>query len=292
MTFPNAGPCGRCRASTYARVPAYGLKTMGSRGIWALWGVVTVLTVPFSFILWWIGGMGICGSRDLRDAARFRRGLSMRRTGRTSRSVGGDRRTSDAARRRRRIRRCPTRPTTPLLFQPDHAVRACPSRRPGVSHCLLTRFRSKQRPQRFTPFCPSCPGHSNRKGLRSGDIRTLTHDGVLASPQLCCASREPAVLADRSSHQAAQHDRHTEQSKAYEDPSLGRAVADVLAIAGKEDEEHAREPDADRGGERSKGRKCEQQPAVLSPLALGMRQARVILPYSPLLPGWRQNGRS
>jgi hypothetical protein len=35
---------------------------MASRGIWALWAVVTVLTVPFSFILWWIGGEGMCGS--------------------------------------------------------------------------------------------------------------------------------------------------------------------------------------------------------------------------------------
>ncbi len=42
--------------------PAYRPKTMASRGIWALWGVVTVLTVPFSFILWWIGGEGMCGS--------------------------------------------------------------------------------------------------------------------------------------------------------------------------------------------------------------------------------------
>jgi len=62
MTFPHAGPWGGCRASTYARVPAYGPKTMASRRIWALWGVATVLTVPFSFILWWIGGMGMCGS--------------------------------------------------------------------------------------------------------------------------------------------------------------------------------------------------------------------------------------
>jgi hypothetical protein len=35
---------------------------MASRGIWALWGVVTVLTVPLSFILWWIGGESTCGS--------------------------------------------------------------------------------------------------------------------------------------------------------------------------------------------------------------------------------------
>src|SRR5215212_7262550 len=34
---------------------------MASRSIWALWGVVTVLTVPVSLILWWVGGTAMCG---------------------------------------------------------------------------------------------------------------------------------------------------------------------------------------------------------------------------------------
>jgi hypothetical protein len=35
---------------------------MVSRGMWALWALVTFATVPVSFILWWFGGMAMCGS--------------------------------------------------------------------------------------------------------------------------------------------------------------------------------------------------------------------------------------
>jgi hypothetical protein len=34
---------------------------MASRRMWAIWGVVTFLTVPVSFILWWAGGTAMCG---------------------------------------------------------------------------------------------------------------------------------------------------------------------------------------------------------------------------------------
>ena len=29
--------------------------------MWAIWGVVTSLTVPVSFIVWWVGGTAMCG---------------------------------------------------------------------------------------------------------------------------------------------------------------------------------------------------------------------------------------
>src|SRR5215218_10424428 len=34
---------------------------MAARRMWAIWGVVTLLTVPVSFILWWVGGTAMCG---------------------------------------------------------------------------------------------------------------------------------------------------------------------------------------------------------------------------------------
>ena len=29
--------------------------------MWVIWGVVTLLTVPISFLLWWVGGTARCG---------------------------------------------------------------------------------------------------------------------------------------------------------------------------------------------------------------------------------------
>ena len=56
--------------------PAYGLKTMASRRMWAIWGVVTFLTVPVSFILWWAGGTAMCGE-EVYDTPRGSAGDSL-----------------------------------------------------------------------------------------------------------------------------------------------------------------------------------------------------------------------